>query len=464
MNIITDLNFFGFAQDTFKVLKSQTKDNSPVIEFLNDLYVYPPKFKIKWTLISNLKNDFFVYYNFRAFSQTPDLKNIINATNKEESKNQIINKNESSLVNYIRDNYNNKTLTTNFYNKQTYLIQTALKTVPVYTILNGTKKIFLANSTHQHHSLSVTTNLLCNVFGNVDLITGRNSKLGLFFLSKKDAEQYLNEIAKFDSESTKMFGLSIHCFGLDSAYRIMREYHPGIDFRIIPDFSELAKSYTFESTLLNSNREKITKFRSTLLLVCHFLNQSLSLLQTSNKNNVIVGTPIYVVKTENLEKAYSIESDNTNTNIRIKEESKPKFESSQIDTYIFFEKKRAIKFCNFLNRKILISKFNSVFKFNNRKKKLLTKSQIKFYNLEDFLELWEDHLLKENLTLFNNNNKRSHNFDMGLIHFIPSEQNCYTSEGFENRIKMTFMKNFQDQIKQKIYWIQGFLKIILNNN
>jgi len=84
--------------------------------------------------------------------------------------------------------------------------------------------------------------------------------------------------------------------------------------------------------------------------------------------------------------------------------------------------------------------------------------------LEDFLELWEDHLLKENLTLFNNNNKRSHNFDMGLIHFIPSEQNCYTSEGFENRIKMTFMKNFQDQIKQKIYWIQGFLKIILNNN
>ena len=38
-------------------------------------------------------------------------------------------------------------------------------------------------------------------------------------MSRADAEVYLNEVAKLDTQGTKIFGLSVHCFGLDFAYR-----------------------------------------------------------------------------------------------------------------------------------------------------------------------------------------------------------------------------------------------------
>ena len=49
---------------------------------------------------------------------------------------------------------------------------------------------------------------------------------------------------------TKTVGLSIHCISLDSAYKITREYHPGIDFRFVPDLREV-------KGLLNNKINKI---------------------------------------------------------------------------------------------------------------------------------------------------------------------------------------------------------------
>ena len=55
---------------------------------------------------------------------------------------------------------------------------------------------------------------------------------------------YQDEIVKADSNGSNLLGLSIHCIGLDVAYRITREYHPGIDFRYIPDFQEVQNLLT----------------------------------------------------------------------------------------------------------------------------------------------------------------------------------------------------------------------------
>jgi hypothetical protein len=78
-------------------------------------------------------------------------------------------------------------------------------------------------------------------------------------MSYNDAKLYLKEIAKTDTEGTKTYGLSISCFGLDFAYRVIREYHPGIDFRIIPDLDEMQKlliNYIGSPDMVIENEQK----------------------------------------------------------------------------------------------------------------------------------------------------------------------------------------------------------------
>ena len=67
----------------------------------------------------------------------------------------------------------------------------------------------------------------------------KKSEIGLFFLNHSDAEKYLKEVARSDYEGTQTLGLSVNCISLSSAYKITREHHPGVDFRLTPNFSEV---------------------------------------------------------------------------------------------------------------------------------------------------------------------------------------------------------------------------------
>ena len=75
--------------------------------------------------------------------------------------------------------------------------------------------------------------------GSFDSTVEKQQQLGLFFMNKFDAETYLKAVAQSDIDGTQTVGLSINCIGLDAAYRITREYHPGIDFRFVPDLNEV---------------------------------------------------------------------------------------------------------------------------------------------------------------------------------------------------------------------------------
>ena len=240
------LNTTPIPEGVFRVSPQIKK--SRIIEFFGDLYTYPPRFNIKWDSIDELHNDLFMSYNYRALEHSLPFMDILTSLSQDEKNVE----NGTYSTNAYIEGYMNKIVSTRFYRKQTKKIQESLQTIPIYVILNGQGNIVLANSTDQLETSPNNFNsLLYNFCGNFDHLAEKNSQLGLFFVSRDDAEQYLQEIAKSDTEGTKMFGLSIHCFGLDFAYRVMRDHHPEIDFRIIPELTEVQKLLTKETS--NSN-------------------------------------------------------------------------------------------------------------------------------------------------------------------------------------------------------------------
>lgn len=59
-------------------------------------------------------------------------------------------------------------------------------------------------------------------------------------------------------------GLSVNCIGLNSAYRITREHHPGVDFRFVPDYQEvktLLKVKLSKSSLIVDDEQQQLRFR-----------------------------------------------------------------------------------------------------------------------------------------------------------------------------------------------------------
>ena len=72
----------------------------------------------------------------------------------------------------------------------------------------------------------------------------KKQQFGLFFMNRLDAETYLKAIAQSDIDGTQTVGLSINCIGLDSAYKITREYHPKLIFVFVPDLKEVQNFLT----------------------------------------------------------------------------------------------------------------------------------------------------------------------------------------------------------------------------
>ena len=179
-------------------ISSQTK-KSKIIEFLDDLYTYPPKFNVKWDSLDELHEDLFMSYNYRSLEHNSPFLKVLGEFNQDQDiieKENI--KDKFSTKSYV-EGYLNKLVSTKFYGKQTNQIQESLQTVPIYVILNGQGNIILGNSTDQiNKNTTSISNLLYNFCGSFDPLAENSSQLGLFFMSKSDAELYLQEIARSD--------------------------------------------------------------------------------------------------------------------------------------------------------------------------------------------------------------------------------------------------------------------------
>lgn len=244
---------FNFSQ----ILLNQTiqqnenitaKLDSKISDYFDYIYTYPPKLRIKWSTIDNLNEDPLTKEALSdqySFDELEEYQAFTSAENKAISKKYTFSQ--------YGEGYLSKIASSNFFAKKTKTIQAELENIPIYAILNGQREIVLSKPSNLLGSKTIQTffdQTIYNQFGSFDQSVEKKQQLGLFFLNSEDADNYLQEIARLDAEGTQTVGLSIHCTNLKSAYRVTREYHPGIDFRFVPKLEEiknLLESKTFQN-------------------------------------------------------------------------------------------------------------------------------------------------------------------------------------------------------------------------
>ena len=178
-NYINSLDLDTIPNGSFRV-PYQTK-KSKTVEFFDDLYGYPPAFRVKWDAVDELHEDLFMSYNYRVRNQDFSLLNTLTDFFQSEG-NGLSEKTNYNLNNYFKG-YLNKLSSTRFYIKSTKKFQQVLQTVPVYTILNGKGEIVLATSNDSKSSIATNLNqVLYNICGSFDPIVDSTTKLGLFFI------------------------------------------------------------------------------------------------------------------------------------------------------------------------------------------------------------------------------------------------------------------------------------------
>lgn len=395
-------------------------EKSEVIYFLEDLYTYPPKIKVQW-------NQLDLAWKSNKIVQNPSYKSLSGISNR---------------LHNIRS--------FNFYNKKINPISQALKNIPVYIIVNGRNELVLSNVTHQkaHSNVDfldlndfVTTNLNGNYNDLKSLankvspgvtekaLSIKSKKFGFIFFDLAEAELYLDTIIQ-NSEQTghtkrakgvDKIGLSIHCIGLDSAYKLLR-HSSNVDFRLVPNLTEITRLLQ-SSIPLNPNKMSLD--------IKDQLKQTLSKSQCTKH---FQGVPIYLLQVRN----------RTQHNADLNSKS----------NYIFFDKDQAVKFAEKFNADILCRDQNS-----SQIQNLDEFLTISTYSLEDFLESWEESLLLDgNNSEFLIGNNQS-------TYFISSNTSDKILEQHYNKLKPSLVKSIKlwgRSKLNKLFFIQSnYLGLVL---
>lgn len=466
-------NSYGF----FHV--SNTTKKSKTIEFFEDLYTYPPKFKVKWNALDDLNED-----------QLSDSKSNKNSSQANITHQKNPKSNRYTIEDYLKG-YKNKITSQNFYNNKTKKLQQAIQNIPVYVILNSRNEIVLANSTKRTTERNNPIQNFYNICGNFDSLDNGNSNFGFFFMAREDAEVYLTEIAQADTEGLKMFGLSIHCIGLDIAYKITHEIQPNVDFRFIPDLSEvqtLLKKSTGNSNFIFEDAQQQIRLRPRLLKLLPQVGKINSpippFVSFVEKNAYFKGVPIYIVQTDKNPSSFLNERYTQTVNFidiasaRILNTINFVFGFGQnwilqksiqnnehfknLTSYVFFDQETALKFCAKYSREIKRYKGS----FNAPFDSFASQPKILIYNLEDFFELWENSTINmqnskslstfvENLTL---------NIDEKEIYFIPSQKPQTDITTYLNKPNKRPLDSITNFLYFKYRRLIGFTEIFLNTN
>jgi len=456
MVIVTNVNFNSYLNPTSTYTGelqtgSSTKD-SKAVNFFELLYSYPSKFKIKWNALDELKEDLFLPSNYDVLEHSFPFIDYIDdwlfSSNGEEAQS-----NDGYNFKDLREGFLDKRYSSNFYQKQTTSIQKTLASVPIYVILNGLDEIVLTKPRNFEGSQSFNTSVKQVIYdycGAFDSSLEKRQQVGFFFTNRVDAETYLQEIARSDVNGTETVGLSIHCIGLDSAYNITREHHPGIDFRIIPDLQEvkdlLTKNISKSSIIVEDEQQQLRFRRRSVNLISplgelgRLLSPSSSFLQ---RDEYFKGVPIYIVQTINaptniavnqyfnllglLDVTYGrfIQTFDSllgcGHNWIMQGSLKDAGCSDQFTNYVFFSEQSAEQFVK--------QNGNSIARYpgsrTSNAEALVRKPKIYVYNLEDFIELWEEKILSDK-----DNNSSKTIFNAKETLFIPPEFNYREAQNF----------------------------------
>jgi len=472
-NVNPNLDINSSATDigNFQV-ESNIKD-SKVINFFELLYSYPAKYKIKWNVLDELKSDLSIPLNYNGYSQ-PSIEQIddwLHSSPKEDIQSKA-----SYNLRDLREGFLDKRYSSTFYGKKTKSIQNALSSVPIYVVLNGLNEIVLNKPRNFDDSQTVNKYLhqtIYNYCGAFDSSLEKRQQSGFFFMNRSDAETYLQEIAKSDMNGTETVGLSLHCISLTSAYNITREHHPGIDFRIVPDLNEvkdlLTKNLTKSSIIVEKEQQQLRARRRSVNIfpllggLGRFLSPSLSFLQ---RNEYFKGVPIYIVQT--IAQPRNMTTTQYFNTIGLIDTIYGRFlqtfdsifgyghrwimqgsitnrnDSSQLTNYVFFDETSATKFVN-KNKKIIAHYHGSR---TPNLESLVRKPKILVYNLEDFLESWEE---KIQLATYSSETPLIGTmFNAEQILFVPPEHNYKEAQLFFESHNSNFCTRITKQVFQQI--------------
>lgn len=480
MEIIKNYNNNSYLNQTESKLESQNNTQIEftkkfkIADYFDYIYSYPPKIKITWNSLDDLKDDFFISSKIKSINYDLPVSDFVEDRGFEATPDEAL----SSTYNksHYFNGFLNKINSSNFFLKKTNQLQSALANVPVFVVLNGHKEIVLnkpANVLGSKTPGNYFKEKLYDYCGGFDPIVEKKSELGFFFLNFSDAENYFKELAKSDFEGTNTVSLSIHCISLESAYKITREYHPGVDFRFVPNFKEVRNLLTEDIGNLDmifEDEQQQVRVRHREVNSMPFLNKLgnysapyFSLLQHSE---YFKGVPIYIVqlsdKPGNLVAEQYFKFAGLIDNVfggclyylnhitgfghnRIIEGSVKEQISKNSDkslNYIFFEKRQATEFYKQNGRKIHRYTGSNIGKLGQ----MVRKPKILVYNLEDFLEDWEDHI-QEKLT--SDQNMVQTIFKNEKNHFITPTIDFSEIETFSKPIKPNLFKNVSHNLNVK---------------
>ena len=421
------------------------------IDFFKSLYSSPPTMKVKSNLDRLVESDtklsqnkdFTLYkiskhntYDYegkrvKGYGYKMRRKKGTGVKNKIKPNCLLVKSEEANQTKSYIKGYLNKKVTSNFYSRKTLPIRTALQNIPVYTILNGQNEIVLADSLSSYQSNTEIKSFLqeriynfCGAFDDAKIT--RKSKLGLFFMRFKDAEFYLNEVMQ-DKQGVNKFGASIHAVSLDLAYELMRDHHPGFDFRFVPNLDEII------SVLENKVTDPHLIFEELQVQVQNYVKKTPGLpyeFSFTKNDAYFKGVPIYFVQLQDSQRNLIIESGlrlgciiDSVASFFIR--SPHKLMQARIDevkapanarNFIFFDYEQACKFLKTHDRSIsryLASQIRVLAPICQKPKILIT-------NLEDFLELWERKLFNDNHVGINLNKQNV--FNLPHTFFVPTEE------------------------------------------
>lgn len=447
----------------------ETEINTRITNYFDYIYSYPPKINIKWNSIDELNEDLFIGSNYGVLEHSAPFIDFID--------DWFFNENVEKAVsdNYSRSNYFNgfleKNSSSNFFLKKTKEIHRILNNIPVFVIFNGQGEIVLSqpsNVLEASTSNNFVTEKLYDSCGAFDPSVEKKSSLGLFFMSHVDAEKYLKEVARSDFEGTQTVGLSIHSISLGSAYKITREHHPGVDFRFVPNFNEVKELLTKnigKSDMIVEDEQQQLRFRRRTKNLFPFLNKlgkyvspTSSFLQ---RNEYFKGVPIYVIQLNEEPRNLIVEqyfnaigyldtfynrciqcldsSIGFGHNWIMQGSLQDTNNPNKFTTYVFFEKDQVAEFLKGNSRKAarFIGGRTSNLEFMVRKPKVFV------YNLEDFLEDWEDNILGSS---DDNGIKKDELFKTNAIHFVSPEQSWEAIDGFKD----SFQQNIAQRVTQAL--------------
>jgi len=439
--------------------------------YFDYLYSYPPKIQIKWNSMDELSEDLFIGSNYGVLEHSLPFIDVIDDWFFNESLEKAVSEKypRSKYVDGVFDKINSS----NFFIKKTKKIQNVLANIPVFVVLNGQREIILSKPSNNLGPKSFVNYFNEKIYdscGAFDTSAEKKSELGLFFMTYVDAEKYLKEFAKYDFEGTQTVGLSIHCINLSSAYKITREHHPGIDFRFVPNLNEvkelLVKNIGKSDMIIEDEQQQLRfRLRSSNLFpylkkLGTYLSPTFSFLQ---RDEYFKGVPIYVVQIHANPRNLLVEQyfnavgyldtiynaaiqflDSTigfGHNWIMQGSLQDEGHSDEFENYIFFEKNQAIKFSKKNGRKV--ARYSGARSSNIGF--MVRKPKIFVYNLEDFLEDWEDKILGET---GGNPEKVKELFKSKAIHFISPSYNSH-EEIANNEFQPTLIKDITQTLNVK---------------